>query len=223
MAIIESPAQATRPQLPQKVYVARPLRGRIIVQRWPQLHIKPTKIGELNAIAWLTRAMAEYPFTDSYTVQLLGAQARKLHMRAKDLWTHILAQRAFLIITPDGKKWFPKRFLFKTSEALDTVAAKQAGLLVRGKTGWQGLRGGNVGATLTVHNKLPAWSDGTIMDKAPENPPAAQRISNTLDSVSQNIGSIMYRGEQWWEEIPIGIEGQVLRIGVSGAPEWQDP
>lgn len=49
----------------------------------------------------------------------------------------------------------------------------------------------------------------------------ADRIRKGLDVIGDTVGGILYRGEEYWEILPPGIEGQVLAV-VDGIPAWID-
>lgn len=46
------------------------------------------------------------------------------------------------------------------------------------------------------------------------------KVSESLDILSQQPGSILARGETYWAEIPAGDEGQILVMGPDGLPSW---
>jgi len=48
----------------------------------------------------------------------------------------------------------------------------------------------------------------------------ADRIRRGLDVIGSAEGSLLYRGEEYWEVLPPGTDGQVLGL-VDGLPAWQ--
>lgn len=50
---------------------------------------------------------------------------------------------------------------------------------------------------------------------------ALQDVSEVLDALGLNDGDILYRAENYWTAIPIGLEGQVLTVSPGGIPQWQ--
>lgn len=54
--------------------------------------------------------------------------------------------------------------------------------------------------------------------------PAHPAVSEALDALSQEVGSILCRGPDGWVVIPAGAPGQVLTSNGEGdIPSWQDP
>lgn len=51
---------------------------------------------------------------------------------------------------------------------------------------------------------------------------AMQDVSVTLDAIAQLKGQIMVRGETWWEGVPSGAPGQVLKVQPDGSIAWSD-
>jgi len=47
----------------------------------------------------------------------------------------------------------------------------------------------------------------------------ADRIRRGLDVIGSTVGGILYRGPEYWEILPPGVEGQVLQV-VDGIPSW---
>lgn len=52
---------------------------------------------------------------------------------------------------------------------------------------------------------------------------ARQDISESLDILAQVPGSMLFRGADWWEAVPLGLPGQVLTINPAGdGISWED-
>jgi hypothetical protein len=49
-----------------------------------------------------------------------------------------------------------------------------------------------------------------------------QEVSQSLDSIAQLEGDLMVRGEDIWQAIHAGTEGQILVMNAAGMPEWGD-
>ena len=47
----------------------------------------------------------------------------------------------------------------------------------------------------------------------------ARDVSESLDAISQTPGSIIFRGEELWEHVPAGAQGEYLRM-MGGRPQW---
>lgn len=50
---------------------------------------------------------------------------------------------------------------------------------------------------------------------------ALQDVSAVLDALGLNDGDMLYRADKYWTALPIGLEGQVLKVNADGLPEWQ--
>ncbi len=48
----------------------------------------------------------------------------------------------------------------------------------------------------------------------------ADRIRRGLDVIGDTVGSLLYRGLDYWEILEPGTEGQTLNVGATGLPEW---
>lgn len=53
--------------------------------------------------------------------------------------------------------------------------------------------------------------------------PAMQDVSNLLDAIAQVKGDLMFRGDNWWTRLPIGLPNQVLTVSDDGLPQWETP
>lgn len=52
---------------------------------------------------------------------------------------------------------------------------------------------------------------------------ASNKISEMLDVLGQQEGSILVRRADKWEALPPGPQGYVLAINDQGQPEWMHP
>lgn len=204
----------------QKVMVVDVWRGQLRARKWPRERGMPKQSYQRESLTWLTEMVREYKMSASGVIEQSRQAGALLRVRPQDRWLHVTSGCAWLIITPDGEKVFPMRFLALMSHIFDNLAFAPGALMVRWNDGWRPLPAGSVGSTLKMGKIFPEWSDGTTMTTNQPTNENVARISDEIDAFSQKPGTILYRGLEYWTALPPGKPGDVLKIGADGWPEW---
>lgn len=221
MATIGYPMQEQRPGAMRRAVVFFPRYGKIHASKWPRPRGLPKDSEQLARLQWMRDMAREYKLSDSLVMQAAQEAAVITKARPQDWWTRYTSGRMWYMTGPSGKLMVSMVFLYCVSTAIDLACAAPGALAIRATDGWRPLPAGNTGAILMMGNTLPYWSDGTMPLLDQPSTDYSGAVSDALDSITADPGSLLVRDADWWVGVPPGTIGQVLTIGADGLPSWQ--
>lgn len=223
MAIVGYPLARERPEYVQKVYQVSIFKGVMRAQKWRRKQGTSPLPYMRESTQWLKAMVQAYKFSSSRTTEVAREAGKITRVRPQDRWLHVTSGREWLLDRPGGGLIYPQRFWFLVSNALDACSYAPGGILVRGADEWRPLAAGAPGSQLVMGATYPQWSDGTMIDNTTPNTPFSTGVSQDLDVLGTEPGSIALRGDQWWATLPPGVPGSVLTVDADGNPMWKAP
>jgi len=223
MAQIGYPLIQKSPPSSGGLWLARNWKKKTINQKWPRPRNSTQSKQQQQTVDWFTRAVEQWkhepPLVRGYD-QYLG---HLYHMLARDIWMSIIAGWYGFEATDKHGRQYPSKYAALLSDTLDVVCPGWGGLLVRYESGWWSMAAGRSGDRMIMTDTGPGWSSSIGKAEGLMDTKAAREISEALDAIGREPGSIAYRAADRWHGLPPGEKGDILSLDENRTPVWRQP
>lgn len=121
------------------------LNGQLRVRKWPRAKGGQRSKAQRKQEEWFAQVQRAANYVAPNMMWQFHEATQGTPLLPRDILTHILSGRAFMFVTPSGRKMYPMIFRNSVEEALDAITQTIGDTLIRTENGWRGQQGGSGG------------------------------------------------------------------------------